>query len=430
MGLGLSLPFIARPRGLLRRRPVASDVVRDLARDLASRAGRAFPLLARCSRVHEMDDGSMRVGLHPAAEDVLLEPEGAHGVRVTARTNVPGPGYHAFLLEQLELCGRELALDLQDGDEQDPVDETGYHATRDFAALQSEMAAWLRGVATAVDPEPGTSGHMISMSIGTPTLLGPGVLTPTGVVTAEWLRALRELSGERLERECPAFFPWWESGTGAEARIGLARTLLFDLPWHPPIDEREQAHTELARDILREIDPRTRFGADTASVLLAELDALLSTPPEDAHAPRSDGFGFRRQVLEHQVFDGVRLQFPGWAYAESEDDGATAHAWWGTSSVRVSTVDFDPEALEQVRELQAEEVAQAAAAGPRRTFRFADGAGDGWIERERDEDGVSIGRAFLTVPGTFARVTFAFRELDDAEVERILCTLSANSRSA
>jgi hypothetical protein len=423
MGLGLSFHFESKPRGILRQRTRARALAVELADALARSAMRAFPELACFAERRDENGGVVFLSLHPAAEALRIEPDSTHGVHLTAKTNMPGPGWHVFLVEQLEQVTRSLDLVLRAGTEDDPLDETGYYASRDFGRLQDEMSEWLRSMGQLVkDHDPGTL--VISMALGTPSLGANVAVAPMGAFTFEWLRALCELPREALHAACVEFFPWWDEGTTSRVRASLARALVFDLRWHPPLDERERAQLEVTRDLLRELDPAKHFGPDSTAALADELDALLASTPSELRPPRADGFGLRRSVLEHTFFGCVGVRVPAYAYFGYEDDGATAHCWWGDYSLHISANGIErghfAATLARNDELAAENTQHA-----RHTFEIEaeGGRGLGWVDGARSDEGVSTALAIVTVPGCWARATLAFGNAQDAEAEALLRTL-------
>lgn len=429
MGHGISFHFEAKPRGLLRRRRSSRALVSELAGALHDRAVAAFPEFARLARRHELESGSVLLALHPSAEEVRVELEGEHGVHLTARTNVPGPGWHAFLVEHLEAAARELELDLRPGTEEDPIDETSFHARRDFAALQEEHAAWLRGVCRIVrDRE--LRSPLISMPIGTPMPESPGLVAPMGVFPLEWAHGLCDAPLEAMRSACEEFFPWWDAGVTPRTKLGLARVLLFDLAWHPPLDDAERARMKLVCELLRALAPTTRFGPDTATTLIAEVETLLASKPAQLCPPRAGGFGLRRAVLDHPLFSSVSARFPAWAYQRSEDEGATAHAWWGNVSLHVSSYSFTAERMGPLLALPDTKAAEAESKA-RRVFRLdvPEGRGSGWIASERDANGISVAVMLIAVPGELVQATLAFGpELDDDGAEALLRAVRVGAR--
>lgn len=423
MGLGLSFHFESKPRGFLRLRKRARALVAEFADALIEDATRAFPELSRVARRSDGPDGDVFVSLHPAAEDLCITPEGAHGVHVSARTNMPGPGWHVFVLERLDHVSRSLDLALRAGADDDPLDETSYCASRDFGRLQEEMSAWLCGMSQVVkEHNPGTLA--ISMPIGTPSLGENLAVAPMGAFTFEWLRAVSELPREALHAACAEFLPWWDAGVTPRVRAALARVLVFDLRWHPPLDDSERAQMELARDLLRELDPATRFGPDSTAVLADELDALLTSTPAQLREPRADGFGLRRGVLSHLFFGCVSARVPAYAYFANEDDGATAHCWWGDYSLHISAYGVERAEFSAML-ARNDELAAMHTVHARHTFELEaeGGRGIGWIDRARSDEGTSTARAIVSVPGRWARATLAFEGALDTEAEAILRTL-------
>jgi len=82
--------------------------------------------------------------LHPAEEDVRFFVDDHDYLICSARTSSAGPGYHAFLVELLEMIQGPAKISwIWDDEEKEFMDETTYFSKRDFNTLQMEMVVIL-----------------------------------------------------------------------------------------------------------------------------------------------------------------------------------------------------------------------------------------------------------------------------------------------
>jgi hypothetical protein len=325
VGVGLHILGEIKPSGLFGRvRP--ERALPRAAEHLVAAAVRDFPALAPYVRVTPGQDGELLVHLHPADEEVRLS---VHGKRLllSARTNGAGPGYHAFLVGLMDELARAGELHwlptVQEGEDV-YRDATGYFDARDFGRLRAEMVRWLQAVAGQIVELPGGS-WLLSMAIGTPLPVGaPVAIAPSGSYGHDWIRAAA--SGDDLAARAARFFPWWDQGVSAAAIAGTGRAALWLFPWHPPRDREEKGLAELALACGRQ--PGTSRELD-------ELLTLLAATPEEAPAPRAEGFGFLRRLVRRTPYPGCTLELPGYYYEEDDTDGQAKVYWFGSRIVRV-----------------------------------------------------------------------------------------------
>lgn len=425
MGLGLSLHLESKPHGLLRRRKSAREVTYDMAATLRAGIVHGLPDLKDLVRV-DSDERETWLTIHPFGQNIFLVPEGEHGVHVDVRTATPGPGYHAFVLEQLEQAGAALDLELSPGTEDDPLDETGYITSRDFAALQAEFARWLRRVCeVAVENSPGSMA--LSMDPNTPTPVEYEILTSMGEFTFDWARRIAVRAPDAIAPEAPEFFAWWEQGVGPRTLEGLARVLVHDFAWHPPEQEGERVHAQLLFELLGKVDPAVRFGSDTVAKLRREIDALLHASPDDPVPPRADGFGFRRRLVHRRVFGRGSVVVPGYWYTSDDPENGLEIVYFGPRQLDLCWLAFAADRenanLHEALDVVFDKLVDSE--GRQFEFEFPEGRGRAWIasapsdtERPWTAKGVvAASREILTA--VFEYVDPA----DEAFVERTLRSL-------
>ena len=103
------------------------------------------------------DSHGFRLKLVPFEEDVYGNWQNGK-LCISAKTNSAGPGYHAYLIDILDGLGvKPTSVE----------DEAGYYETRDYTALQNEMAHWLKVVGSMVVDaiDKGSSNLAVSLSM-------------------------------------------------------------------------------------------------------------------------------------------------------------------------------------------------------------------------------------------------------------------------
>lgn len=167
MSRGISLVGSSRTEGRLRPR-VRADWLAEVRDYIA----------ARCADDPVetwIDDASLSIAIHPAADPVLITIEGSTAT-LLATTNHAGPGYHAFVCELA--TGIQEHVDCPWGDTKS-VDETGYWGRSDFPALQAEMLHWLHELCKHILSDLDSGG---SWQVGMPAATVPAA-NPLDVVT-------------------------------------------------------------------------------------------------------------------------------------------------------------------------------------------------------------------------------------------------------
>jgi hypothetical protein len=206
-------------------------------------------------------------------------------------------------------------------------DEAGYMPDRNFAALQTNMAAFLKRLAIsqlkAIDAR-GATGLQLFMSDGFGAEPREGeIFTHIGPVTAETLQRWAEASGDAQITNAAAFFPWWGKGFDGGFYRGLALYELWSqCRWAPPLDDAEREQIKRSISWCTEAQ---KLGAPPPipESELAELRALATS---DAPQPiKREGTGFRRRMWRWSIGDNWALRMPGEMVSsiEGEDDDPT-----------------------------------------------------------------------------------------------------------
>ncbi|MDJ0942978.1 MAG: hypothetical protein QNJ30_05920 [Kiloniellales bacterium] len=387
MGLGFLIHGSARGRGLLRRKPSHAELCRRLQEAIFQ----AVPDPLQHRLLHfQAHEGGMEVTFHPAAEAVDFGFGDDGELTVSANTSTVGPGYHAMLVELIEAIGPVAGIDWDWSDhDEDEGDETGYHESRDFGALQQEMLAWLKGLANLLlERHDGEIGQIaLSMPLHYHLVTEQFAYSPLGFWDRGWFEALAAAEGERAESLAAAFFPWWNHPADAAYWRDCALVLAWtELPWTPPVDEAEQQLYELAVECFgraRKLDPS--IGLPVAEI--AEIRDLLSSD-ETGQLPKAEGIGFRRGQHRRPFGGGWSLVMPGY-FRELDDEGdeGTTVLAHGERALNLSSYTFEaktPEAspaADTVREMEAEHRGRGFCA----TY---DGEGlTGWGSESEAEDG-------------------------------------------
>lgn len=229
MGVGLLLRSTPIKRGLLSRPASAQDLFKEVSRVLPRLAS---PLSASFSTADE----EFLADLHPAEEPVFFTSPTPGVLCVEAKTSTAGPGYHMWLCGVIESLAKEMRFDWEPPSE-DFLDETGYFHDRDKARLFAEMDSFRKALFGHVVDSPREPGGRLA--IGLPPTLQyrmPGTLhTVLGPRDLAWAESM-VADGDPRE-----FWPWYDEGTGASFRLGLAKTLLWrEVRWRPPLDDQEK----------------------------------------------------------------------------------------------------------------------------------------------------------------------------------------------
>ena len=259
------------------------------------------------------DDG-FRLTLVPFEEDIYGEWEPGY-LKLSAKTNSAGPGYHAYLIGLLD--------DLQDKlgivPHADMDDETGYYDHGDYARLQKSMADWLVSLSDLLIREY-SNGEYSALSVSLATKDAPDATDhftccPLGYFEQEFFH--RAAGGEDVSSE---FFVWWNRARDAVFYKNVAQHLICcAMNFLPPQTEEEE---ELA-------------GCVKACLARAhELDPALALP-----SPEDETLGFRRGNVNSLVY-GWRVKRPGQMHHRIDDNDA--YIWWDDArTIRASSLQFN-----------------------------------------------------------------------------------------
>jgi len=295
------------------------------------------------------DDGGplLRMTTHPAAETVDVRVDGKR-ITFSAKTSTVGPGYHADLCDTLRALGTALDIEWDPPDEEEGTgDETGYFATGDRDALESEMLRWLQQTARILLEHRDEAGKALALSMPiSPRYHGPPgatLLTQMGPRDAEWLRRVHADPHVGTD-----IFPWWSPGRGAAYELGRVLVHLWlDARFHPAATEDEE---RLGRELLRRLarayrsDPTLDYPWAAWAMLHddvvdADDDDLSETIRDRAAQVGENTIGYREWDVDASLADGWHITVPG-SFSTQVDDDGTWSAWedghtvWATAFSR------------------------------------------------------------------------------------------------
>jgi hypothetical protein len=385
MGLGLSLRV---PSSALEGRSW-----KDLREGIVAFAERepADPLLRRFFRGNAGEDW-VRIGLYPAEEDVGFFFSEAGDLVCSAKTSTAGPGYHAFLVHWLEALAGELRVRWERHSEEREGDDTDYWSHRDLARLQSESAAWLKGLAEYLLGKEGEAarGFVLGLPESFPLEReGWYAASALGFWKREWFQSVAEASEDELLALGSQFFPWWDEGLEGAfwARLGTVLCWL-EVPWHVPTDGERGLYQTVHECFARAADLGASAGVPQEE--WAELERLLEASsgandpqPGGRPAPSADRIGFHRRAMRSRLPGGWSLSLPGYFYSDVENGGEVQAFRFRERNVRASTftVNGKDDAPVPAQDL--------AGKGPEGAIRHEASGVQGWavIKQETDEKG-------------------------------------------
>ena len=253
-------------RGATRRVPTAATLLAEIDEWLpGATAGalRGHVLGARTP------DGSIEIGLHPAARPIRIEASDLGEVVVTAMTVPVGPGYHTYVASLLERMGDELGITWAklatpspgsagrataptgtnapgtDGNAPASFDPTGAFGSGDRHDAERGHLGWLRSALIAIHDgrRQGATGLHLATPPGVRFTFDGAVATVLGPRDDAWLE--RALTDPRIAADV---WPWVADAMDARYLLGRALTLLWlEVRWRPPNGAEE---VQLADDIL------------------------------------------------------------------------------------------------------------------------------------------------------------------------------------
>jgi hypothetical protein len=336
MGIGLFVEAKIRGRGLLGRKPGRDRLFSDLRQAIQEYL--TDPLMARLSAFGSHEH-TLFVRLHPCAESVEFIWKPDQSIAASAKTSTVGPGYHAFLIELLQHLGESLNLKWEWN--QENADEAGFVESGDFVALQQEMARFWKSLGHILleQAATGCENLMLNMSINCPLpQIDTFVVTPLGPLSRECCDTMQAGKPDDLVRICRQYFVWWDKEPNAAFWRNTGISLMWcDVPWHIPYAAGERSVSQLALDCLN----RAKELDGTLSLPAAEIEELRSLLEDSDEAtpkpPATEGIGYRRHEMLHQLTGGWSFCLPGYYYYETGDDGAEQVYWFGNRTIRFTS---------------------------------------------------------------------------------------------
>lgn len=285
-------------------------------------------LEATVGQPDEVGGGQVLVSLHPAAPPLSFH--FGSDPRVDAETSLAGPGYHAFVVDQLKRLP-EFGLHLT-SDHGRSGDPTGYFDSDAFQDIVDASASWLEREAAA-SLRGGAHSFGLRPRYRYASVSESPVNTMLGRRDRSWLEVVAQDGHLGLEA-----LPWSSQERGAAFHRGRALAQLWcDVRFRAPSSEAELERLESVVDDLeqaRKCDATIALPSEAWAEVagLVGRDIPVSTTPE----PR---IGYRRSEVEVEAQDGWWLTIPG-ELAEDEREGAF---WAGDPERGVWLAAFRPE---------------------------------------------------------------------------------------
>ena len=275
------------------------------------------------------DETGFRIKLVPFEEDVYGEWEDGK-LCISAKTNSAGPGYHAYLVDVLDKLG-VAPIEVED--------ETGYYESRNFAALQDEMAGWLKGLSEQILEmyvNDDYANLAVSLSIDWfPEGDGHFACCPLGYFEKDFFE--RAKNGEDV---APEFFIWWNQSQDAVFFRNTAMYMIWcENNWLPPQTDTEHEIIAATLDCLDKaytLNPNLDYPAAEWIELaaLSENKSLLKTLRLRYKEIKKPCIGYNHGLISRGI-NGWRVTCSGKMHSDTEDDGTLV--WWDDDrTIRVS----------------------------------------------------------------------------------------------
>lgn len=379
-------------RGLALRIPAPDRLLQDVETWLRAEYPDVVRSVALEPAVGASDDGptptrrdTLRVGLHPAAADVVLGAEDGGRVAFDAWTAGAGPGYERFCWRLLERLGEELSIEWT-GAPPDAEDPPPLEAP-DRRAVEHDHLVWLASALTGSRDarRVGDCDLHLATPDGWRFTFDGALATPLGPRDDSWLERAIADPGVAID-----VLPWWTDATDARYLLNRALCLMWtEVRWRRPADDDEWALFDEVLRLLRRaypLDPALPYpwrewhellelrGAEEPMADLILARAVETAP--DAGGP----IGYRRRPVT-LVQAGWAVEIPG-----SFSGRRTDEEWTGRDAGRTVTLAATP---------------TGTADGPMPADAFLDlVAGDLGSDALSHETGDVVGRARLTTDGS------------------------------
>lgn len=347
--MGLGLLFRASLRR--ERRPGLSSI-ETATIDRLEREGGAFAAsrgLEFLFTPERVGENSIWLRFHPGEEAVECRIEGDQLI-ISARTSSVGPGYHAYIVDFLDHLSRACGLAWETtGPDGDEGDETSYFEARDFKALQSEMAAWLKALADTFADADRSHGYCVCLDTGLVSKLSHagGIAAPRGPVPFDLMEQVQSARGADLQRYAAEWFVWPRRETDTAFWLRTAEVLMWQhVPWHAPLDDNERKIYQRALysfDRVRQFDPNWPL----PEVTIAEMRRLECSAFGDPSEPLALGPGYWRKTMRRPLPSEWSIALPGYWYLTQDDDGL--RYWFGPTIWATSfTIELKDGSLKQL----------------------------------------------------------------------------------
>lgn len=312
--MGIDVTFIASLSHARKRKSAPSAEAIQQALDACRDAEPfTFDTLRDTQIVAGLDGEEVVIAvLHPAAQAIEVTAD-SDSVILAARTNTVGPGYHRMLYEFAPAFFERLGLTVTSIE-----DDTEFDKHHDYVQLQDAMLGWLSAVACSVLSQPGAESNVLSVGCGIDECWQdnspPGVRTPIGHRSNEWLRRVSENPESGID-----FFAWWDEDRNAAYWRGRALALISsEMHWTPPassdsvhIKEETQLSLQRALEMDPDIDLPWREWLELEAQLAGEHEVPPLVAKKAALVPSSTPLmGYRRGAARWSIGAGWSVRLP------------------------------------------------------------------------------------------------------------------------
>lgn len=332
--LTLTVTGRASKRGLIPRQPPADRLIAGIEAWLRLE----YPDHVRSTRTRSSTAGAreLRVGLHPAAEELSLIASDDGDIAISARLAPVGPGYQTFIGRLAQRLGLEHQITWAAvGD--DGQGGTDIAAAGDRTRAEQSYLTWLGSALIGARDARlrGIDGIHLGTPAGVCFTFDGAIATTLGPRDDDWLE--RALVDSRLAFRIT---PWWADATDGQCLLNRALCLMWtEVRWRKPIDDGERLlQEEVIRLLSRAfpLDPSLDYPWREWKELTdyRGIADAMTRQVETRAAKTPDGplIGYRRQPIL-VIHEGWELDVPG-SFAERRTDDE----WWGGDAGRSITL--------------------------------------------------------------------------------------------
>jgi hypothetical protein len=343
--MGIDVSFVLQAPRAQRKKLTLDAAVEHVNAALAAMTDAGDPLVRKilsATPTTQPDGGGFvfaSVDINDAGINVYVEPD---GMTVDSKTSLWGPGFHAAVVDFVDRLVQRGFVVSNPADQ--PPDETGYFQTRDFAALQDQMARQFGGIMNscveAISTHGLTTGLSVNLDMAFPTPLTPDIRTPMGPRSVDWARRAAAAPEAFVDR----FYTWWSRERDASYWYNAGMAGLWSLMrWHPPTSDFQRLSAEVTLESLRRAKTMNP-ALDLPEAEMAELERMLKhdLSKGDPPVPAATGIGYARLIARQMLGGGWTLDVPGYFYEDTEQNGEVLLRHHGWRNVRFSSVSGAP----------------------------------------------------------------------------------------